>query len=200
MHLYYSPTSPYARIVRVAILEKGLADRVVPHVVDPWADDPELMQMNPVVRVPVLVTDDGAALTESLLILHYLEQQWPQPALVPPERRAAMLARAGVAVGVVDAAVHTVLGRRVAGESFDTGTIGQRRSRAIGAALAQLEQDPPADGEVLDLAAIVTAVALDYLDLRFADRRWSASHPRLAAWREHLRERPSLAATMPPGR
>jgi glutathione S-transferase len=59
MDLYYSTTSPYARLVRVAVREKGLDGRVTPHLVDPWADDADLMRVNPLVRVPALVTDDA---------------------------------------------------------------------------------------------------------------------------------------------
>lgn len=199
MHLYYSLTSPYARVVRVAVLEKGLADRVRMHVVDPWADDPELMRVSPLMRVPALLTDDRAVLTESLLIVHYLEQTVPEPALIPAARRSAILSRAGQAFGIIDAAVHTVLGRRFAGDEFDASPMGERRRRAIVNALEYLERSSPTEAApVLNLSAIVTAVALDYLQLRFSDLVWTNTCPRLAAWREQLRDRPSLAETMPP--
>ena len=144
MDLYYSTTSPYARLVRVALREKGLDGRVTPHLVDPWADDAELMRANPLVRVPALVTDDGQALTESLVIALYLETAHPEPALVPTGQRAAVLARAGVAMGAVDAAVHTLIGRRIAGPDFDSSPVGLRRRRGMEQALDRLEHDPPA--------------------------------------------------------
>src|SRR3954452_4001663 len=159
MDLYYSSTSPYARLVRVAVREKGLDGRVTPHLDDPWADDADLMRVNPLVRVPALVTDDGQALTESLLIALYLETAHPEPALVPPERRAAVLARPRVATGAVDAAVHTLIARRIAGPDFDSSPVGQRRRRGMEQALDRLAHDPP--DATLDLGAIAAGVLVD---------------------------------------
>src|SRR4051794_14116764 len=143
MDLYYSTTAPYARLVRIALREKGLDGRVTPHLVDPWTDDADLMRVNPLVRVPALVTDDGQALTESLVIVLYLETSHPEPALVPAGQRSALLARAGVAMGAVDAAVHTLVGRRIAGPDFDVSPVGLRRRRGMGQALDRLAHDPP---------------------------------------------------------
>src|SRR4051794_39536414 len=196
MDLYYSTTSPYARLVRVAVREKGLDGRVTPHLVDPWADDADLMRVNPLVRVPALVTD-GQALTESLLIALYLETTHPEPALVPAGQRSAVLARAGVAMGAVDAAVHTLIGRRIVGPDFDAGPVGQRRRRGMEQALDRLEHDPP--GATLDLGAIAAAVLTDYLPFRFPNVDWLEGRPLWAAGRQAVRGRPSLAETTPQG-
>jgi len=198
MDLYYSTTSPYARLVRVAVREKGLDGRVTPHLVDPWTDDADLMRVNPLVRVPALVTDDGQALTESLLIALYLETTHPEPALVPAGQRSAVLARAGVAMGAVDAAVHTLVGRRIAGPDFDASPVGLRRRRGIEQALDRLEHDPPGEpGATLDLGAIAAAVLIDYLPFRFPNVGWLQGRPRLAAWHQAVRGRPSLGETGP---
>src|SRR4051794_36502674 len=194
MDLYYSTTSPYARLVRVVVRGKGLDGRVTPHLVDPWADDADLMRANPLVRVPALVTDDGQALTESLVIALYLETAHPEPALVPAGQRAAVLARAGVAMGAVDAAVHTLIGRRIAGPDFDASPVGQRRRRGRERARARLDHAPPVEpGATLDLGATAVAVLVDYLPFRFPNVGWLQGRPRLAAWHETVRSRPSLA-------
>ena len=36
MILFTNLTSPYARLARIAVIEKGLADRVEVRVIDPW--------------------------------------------------------------------------------------------------------------------------------------------------------------------
>ncbi len=196
MELYYSLTSPYARIVRIALLEKHLDDRVTHHVVDPWGDDPSLMQVNPATRVPTLITHDGTPITESLLMVHYLEAVWPQPGLIPTIDRERTLSEAGLAVGMIDAAVHTLLGRKIGGAQFDASPIGQRRTRAINAALDRLEaQSPAISGQ---LGALTVAIALDYLDLRFPDMGWAVTRPQLARWHEAMEERESLSRTRPP--
>ncbi|NCW20090.1 MAG: glutathione S-transferase, partial [Betaproteobacteria bacterium] len=64
MQLLANTTSPFVRIARVALMEKGFA--IEPTIVDPWADDPRLRRANVSARVPTLVLDDGRALSESL--------------------------------------------------------------------------------------------------------------------------------------
>ena len=44
MQLLANTTSPYVRIARVAMIEKGLL--IEPTVVDPWADDARLRAAN----------------------------------------------------------------------------------------------------------------------------------------------------------
>ena len=47
MHLYANTTSPFVRLVRLALLEKGLADRVTVEVVNPWEDPADFLAANP---------------------------------------------------------------------------------------------------------------------------------------------------------
>ena len=104
MQLLANTTSPFVRIARVALIEKGL--HIEPTVVDPWADDVRLRQANAATRVPSLILDDGTPLTESLLIVQWLEATYPAPKwpslLGSPEKAAGVLSRAGVAVGATD--------------------------------------------------------------------------------------------------
>lgn len=195
MDLYYSLTSPYARIARASLLEKSLDSRVTHHVVDPWSDDSGLMQVNPATRVPALVTEDGTAITESLLIVQYLESQWPEPALVPAPRSAEVLSQTGMAIGLIDAGVQTLLARKFGPPDVDEGVLGQRRARTIATSLDRLESRPPGtDG---DLGALAVAVALEYLDFRFPEVAWHQQRPQLAEWHTTTSARPSLTATVP---
>ena len=81
MKVFTNITSPYARIARIALIEKGhdLADT---SVVNPWADDPGLNAVNSAARVPAIVLDSGLPLTESLLIVLWLEKVRPTPSLL----------------------------------------------------------------------------------------------------------------------
>lgn len=197
MDLYTNLTSPYARVARIALKEKGVWDRVRQHVVDPWADAPDFVRANPLGRVPTLVTDEGDRLTECLLIVSYLDERVPNPALVPATGAGAVLGRAGRAMGIIDAAVAIIIGRKVAPD-FDAGMVGRRRFRNMQVALSDLENDPPAmAGNAPDLSVIAAVVALDYLAFRFADTDWLEGRPRLAAMRAGLADRPSLVDTMP---
>ena len=104
MQLLANTTSPDVRIARVALIEKGL--NIEPTIVDPWADDTRLREANPATRVPTLITDDGIPLTESLLIVQWLEHTRPAPDWpgLLGTSAAGVLSRAGIALGVIDAA------------------------------------------------------------------------------------------------
>lgn len=194
MRLFYSTTSPYARIARVALAEKGLAAE--PALTDPWQDAPGLLAANPSARVPALLLEGGVPLTESLLIVLWLETRHPRPSLLGAQPERA-ISRAGVAMGAIDAAAAVIIGRRVAA-TFADSAVGLRRLRSVGAALQRLEADPPqlAPGTA-DLGAITAVVLLDYVRFRFATADWVPATPRLAALAAQANQRPSFGTTVP---
>jgi glutathione S-transferase len=81
-----APRCPYCARVRIALAEKGLEPEVAE--VD-LADRPAwVYELNVTGRVPIL--DDGFVLPESNVIMEYLEERYPEPALLPadPSERA----------------------------------------------------------------------------------------------------------------
>lgn len=206
MQLLANTTSPYVRIARVAMIEKGL--EVEPTIVDPWADDPRLRAANAATRVPTLVLDDGTALTESLLIVHWLELTRPAPdwpcLTGQPDAAAGVLSRAGIALGAIDASVHTIITRKVtAPVLFDETPVGLRRRRTMVEGLQRVEAlaaqiggtQPGSRPPTLD--AICAVTLWDYQQLRYADQAWLPRTPALQALAEAMRQRPSFARTMP---
>ena len=195
MRLYFSTTSPYARIARVALAEKGFVD-VDGALTDPWNDEPGLLAANPSARVPAGVLDSGLPLTESLLIVLWLETQRPAPSLLGSEPDRA-ISRAGIAMGAIDAAAAIIISRRI-DPGFDESPIGLRRRRSVIGALERLEADPPQlTGATADLAAITAVVLVDYIRFRFAGAPWLPAVPRLDALAARSRERGSFASTVP---
>ena len=83
MRLYYSPASPFARKCRIVVREKKLEGLVEEVLADPYADDPRLLEANPIAQVPALVTDDGLTLTNSPLICAWLDAYSGRPRLLP---------------------------------------------------------------------------------------------------------------------
>ena len=59
MKLYVTPGSPYARMARIVVLEKNLADRVEIVAAQTRTANSPYYQINPSGRVPYLVRDDG---------------------------------------------------------------------------------------------------------------------------------------------
>lgn len=198
MQLLLNTTSPYARLARIALAEKGFADAST-DIVDPWGDTPRLLELNAAARVPTLVADGGRPLTESLLIVMWLEHHRPSPSLLGTEP-TAVVSRAGIAMGVIDAAVHTLIGRKITDASFDTAPVGLRRRRTMAEGMARLEADAPvyASGTPT-LDAIAAVIALDYLDFRFAQATWLPPLPSLRALAALLASRASFETSRPRG-
>lgn len=197
MILFTNLTSPYARLARIAVIEKGLADRVDVRVIDPWAGDPNFVGSNVHERVPALITDEGIGISESAMVLHWLDQLAPNPPLFPQNGLPLMLRQAGAALGAIDVMAAIIITRKSAPD-FDSNPIGKKRFRTINAAFDRLEEAPPSDvSDNPDMAAIATATALDYAAFRFPDRGWLDTRPRLAAWRTRQAGRASLDGTMP---
>lgn len=197
MQLIYSATSPYARKVRMLMIEKGLADRIETVAANPLQDPPELLAANPLSKVPALVIEPGLALFDSPLLCAYLDSL-AEPALVPAHGMARWhsLRREALADGVVDAAVASVMeGRRV--ESQRSSDWLDRWQAAIVRGVEALEAEADAIADRFDLGAIATAAALGYLDFRLPHIDWRASAPRLAAWLLEVGQRDSYRATEP---
>ena len=80
MKLLLSPASPYARKVWLAAAELGIEGRIeaTNASASPVADTPELSALNPLGKIPVLITDEGDALFDSRVIADYLDSLTPR--------------------------------------------------------------------------------------------------------------------------
>jgi glutathione S-transferase len=79
----FDATGPNPRVVRMFAAEKGLdipAEVLVLSIGEARA--PAHLARNPLGEVPVLETDDGAFIAETLAICDYLEELHPEPALI----------------------------------------------------------------------------------------------------------------------
>jgi glutathione S-transferase len=88
--LYDAARCPYCARVRIAIAEKGVAYDVVEVDLD---DRPSwIYDKNPTGRVPVL-EEDTLVLPESVVIMEYLDERYPEPPLLPLDPAARALER-----------------------------------------------------------------------------------------------------------
>lgn len=201
MKILLNTTSPYVRLAKIALIEKGVKN-LEEEVVNPWGDTPSLLAANTAARVPALLTDEGTPLTESWLILTWLEKTRPEPSLLQGDL-LQVLRRAGVAFGVIEAAVHTIIGRVIhSGDpnktAFDDEKVGLRRRRSILDGLGALAEDPPTyAGGTPDLSVILAVIALDYVKFRFGKFDWLESFPALEELRAKVAERPAFATSLP---
>ena len=82
MKIIETRQAPNPRRVRIFLAEKGIT---VPFeeldLMKGALKTPEFSKLNPAQRVPVLILDDGTAISETMAICRYFEETKPEPAL-----------------------------------------------------------------------------------------------------------------------
>jgi glutathione S-transferase len=201
MKLYVTLTSPYARLARAVIIEKGLQDRAEVIPIQTRTPDSPLYAINPSGRVPTLVTDDGTMFEDSGLICAYLDHLDGSP-LFEIQRTAEGWAalRAEVRVrSMLDGIA--VWGRELYRPPTERspGIIAHETARAQRMAAA-LDGDVAAalfDGP-LSIAQLLLACTLHTREDRLPDFQWRQGNDHLSAWVDRFSERPSIQQTTPP--
>jgi len=201
MKLYFSPPSPYARKVRVAVLELGLTDRVqeIETTVAPHKPNEAFGQKNPLMKVPALETDEGLMLFNSPVICEYLDAKAGGNRLIPAhgDKHWKTLRRQALGDGITDAAIlrRYELAARPENLRWDEWLKGQQLKVDLGLDVA--EREAGGWGKTFDIGDIAIACALEWLDFRFGDNDWRSRRPKLAAWLKQVASRPSMQKTQP---
>lgn len=205
MHLYYSPTSPYVRKVAVLIAEAGLEGRVERVAASGTPLEPGSLPLgeNPLGKVPVLVTADGA-LYDSRVICRYLDDVAGAGAYPAGGALWRTLVLEAMADGILDAALLMVYEGRLRPEALRFAPWTEAQWAKIARALDVLERDwldhlMAARTGCPDMGHIALGAALGYVDFRLGARGWRAGRPALAAWADGFLERPAMVATQPVG-
>ena len=82
LYTYWRSTTSYR--VRIALNLKGIAFQAIPiDLVNGDQKSPEYTRLNPGQGVPTLELEDGSILSQSMAILEFLEETYPQPPLLP---------------------------------------------------------------------------------------------------------------------
>jgi len=201
MKLYSGPLSLFTAKVRIVLREKGLEAEIVdvPFGLQGYRPKhPEVLARNPKGQVPVLV-DGDLELWDSTVILEYLEDAHPEPALYPrePAARAACRQLELWADEVLFAPILPLIQEvfyKPDGVGRDEARVAEARAK-LRERHAELEARL-GDGEwlcgafsVADLTAFLCCMFGATLGVPVGD-----ATPRLAAWVARTAARPSIAA------
>ncbi len=196
MKLYVTPGSPYARMARIVVIEKGLGSRVEIITAKTRTTGSPYYGINPSGRVPYLLRDDGVGMEESALICEYLDRLDGKPAFQLEGWEARRLE--GLARSYLDGL--SVWLRELYRPANERSPPVIRHETDRAARLADVwerEIGQPLLAGPLNMVQLTLACALG-IELRMPDLDWRSGHPRLVAWYAPIAARPSFKATEPP--
>ena len=198
MKLYVTPGSPYARMARIAVIEKGLQDQVEIVAAKTRMADSPYYRINPSGRVPYLVCEDGRGLEDSIVICAYFDRLEGNPTLgLPDDARLEGRRLEAMARSLLDGL--SVWNREMARPENERspGVIQHEKDRARRMAdVFEKEVGTPLMRGPLNMAQITLACALG-LEARNPEFLWRPQRPMLGEWFAPLAARPSFVATVP---
>ena len=197
MRLYISPISPYARIVAAVSVLKGLDRRI--ERVRAREVGVDLASLNPMEKVPTLVTDGGEVLIESALICQYLDEIGEGPTLygADPAARRRTLQLEALGQGMLDAAVACRMEVREHPPEKQSTSWLERQHRKLELGLAAVEGTLDEIGATVGIPHVTFACMLFFIDHHKVFENWRELHPHLANWYRKIRQHPILTATEP---
>jgi glutathione S-transferase len=201
MKLMFAPASPFARKVRVVAAELGLAKELKLEFTEVQPGKPNMPYAeayNPLRKIPSLQLDDGSVLFDSTVIAEYLDERAGGGKLIPKGKdRWRVLTAHALAQGMCDAAILMRYETWLRPESLRWTTWSDDQAGKIKSGLDWFEAHPKELEGPINLAQIALGCLLGYLDLRFPQIDWRASHPRLKSWFAAIAKRESFASTPP---
>lgn len=178
--------SPFVRRVGIALTLFG-----IPFAHRPWSvfrDADRIAELNPVMKVPTLVLDDGTVLTDSHAMLDHLDHVvGPERALFPPSEptRHRALRVATLACGAAEKAAALFYELRLHAEPSTTWV--ERCRRQVVETFARLERDRASSpgawwfGDRFGNADIAVACCRRFVMEAHPGLVSDTDHPRLAA-------------------
>jgi len=195
--------SPQCRKVRVALLEKRLEFDLRAENV--WERRDEFLALNPASDIPVLVEEDGTALSGSDAICEFLDEVHPEPPLIGHQP----IARAEVRrlVHWFDEKFNAEVTENLVGEKMTKRYLGKGgpSSKAVRAGHANIhshldyigyltERRTWLAGDDFSLADIAAAAHLSSIDY-LGDVPW-AEHEEAKDWYARIKSRPSFRSIL----
>ncbi|MEX0802976.1 MAG: glutathione S-transferase family protein [Candidatus Binatia bacterium] len=193
--LYDAMPSSNSDRVKMVLHEKGLAyQRVTLDLAKKEQKRPEFLKLNPYGKVPV-INDGGKVLFESCIINEYLDEQYPDPPLMPKD--PYLRGRGRILVDYVLNYMHepywALRAEMLKKESERKASTLEEKRQILRNLLSYLEQ---ALGDKPYFLGEMSLTDIDVLARFFRFESYGAvpapSLPRLNAWLQKMKERPSV--------
>jgi glutathione S-transferase len=198
--LMISARSPFARRVRVALLEHGVPFEI--KVFDVFQPQPELIALNPLARVPTVRLGDGSVLVESEKILEAFYKTRPESALLPTTQADQVTVQfwSAMALGVCEKAIEFYLESLRPEVTRDAELLLEIRD-GVSRVLERFDHFVAGRNSILPgrvtQADFDMAIALEYLSLRYSSQ-WESRYTHASDFLRRMGERASLDSTRPP--
>ncbi|MFW8565275.1 glutathione S-transferase family protein [Orrella sp. 11846] len=198
MKLYCSSNSPYARKVRIMALELGIRDQF--EMLDTNPRDPanDLYDVNPLRKIPTMITSNGDVILDSPVICEYLNEVYGQGQFLPKQQDEVWNMRSLIALchGVLDAGMSVRVENTRKPELQSEGW-KKHQLATVQRGLAELEKQSEHFENEFNLLAIGLVSTLGWLYFRFDHIDWLETNPKMRAWYTKISERASVKATVP---
>ncbi len=192
--------SPYVR--RVAICLKLLKLDFEHQSISVFSTYEQFKQLNPVVKAPTLLLDDGQALMDSTLIIDYLAHLTPAGASLLPEAPAARLRAyrlTGLALAAAEKSVQIVYEHKRPDDKQHApwlARVSEQLLAACGALEADLAAAPlPAPGQPFGNAEVTIAVAWNFIQMMMPTLVVADHFPQLKAFSALAERRAEFIST-----
>ena len=206
--LFHFPLSPFCRKVRLSLAEKKIEVELVEERY--WEKTSEFLRRNPAGKVPILRLD-GKTLTESAAICEYVEERYPNPALMPTDAEGRYEVRRLVTWfddkfhnEVTSKLLYERVNKKITGEGYPDSANVKAGAKAIKYHLDYmgwlLDMRRWLAGDNMTLADFAAAAHLSSLDY-ISDVDWDRN-ANVREWYSKIKSRPafrSILADQVPG-
>ena len=200
MKLYITYTSPYARLARILVLEKGLSERVEIIEAKTRTVDSPYYRINISGRVPYLIDDAGIGMEDSQLICSYLDGLDGKPRFHHPRRDSDWAYRRleATARGFCEGIAVWIREMNRPENERSPSLLAHEVARAARLAdVFEAEVKRPLLQRQAGMAHLLLAVSLEVARARGLGDLTN-TRPALAAWLRPISEMSSLRGTAPP--
>ncbi|MCP4820619.1 MAG: glutathione S-transferase family protein [Shimia sp.] len=200
--LFHVPLSPFCRKVRLCMAEKRIEVELVEERY--WEQDPDFLRRNPAAKVPILKMD-GKMMADSNAICEYLDEKYPEPALMPRDVDGRYEVRRLVAWfddkfhhEVTSKLLYERVNKKLMGTGYPDSTNVKAGAKAVKYHLDYmawlLDHRRWLAGDVMTMADFAAAAHLSALDY-ISDVDWNRSAV-VKDWYATIKSRPAFRAIL----